>query len=89
MAELAKIEKMRIQMEALGMNPNPLWILGTQTGPLYNGHISGEMREMSDKIRQFAYCKPQAILLAEAAERLDDAHQDWMEWKLHRHGIKI
>lgn len=77
MASLKKIEQLAQNLLAQGIDPNPDWIKGLEPNP-HDMHISGQMREMSDHILQFAYCKPYSILLGEAAERLDDAHEEWM-----------
>lgn len=69
---------MRIRLESMGIAPDPSWILATD-GP---GHISGEMREKSDDMWRFDHENSAAILLGEAAERLDEAHEEWMMDKL-------
>lgn len=71
---------MRVLLKEHGLNTEPEWIEGIK-----EGHISGELRE-----RAFSLI-PQnsdntiielADLLIEAAERLDDAHEEWMEREL-------
>jgi hypothetical protein len=80
------MEKLRLELEKLGLNPEPKWILGIDTS--WHTHISGQMRESSDDIWDIetwgAVASPRdiAILLGEAAEQIDDAHQEWMENQL-------
>lgn len=62
-------------MEVLELNPRPWWILATEG----NGDISGQLRDAT-----FREDVPIGVidLLDEAAERLDDAHEEWMMNKL-------
>lgn len=61
----------------LGLNPLPSWIEGYNREPYETSHISGQMRELSDKLWDTGV-QEAAIMLAEGADRLDDAHEEWM-----------
>lgn len=75
MASLKKIEELTEWLEKWNWNPNPEWIKGTEeTGTT---HISGQLREKSDEL--WATDQDTSILLGEAAEKLDDAHEEWLE----------
>ena len=66
-------------MVANGMDPEPSWVKGYENG--YDGpHISGQMRELSDEL--WGNNQEASIMLAEAAERIDDAHEEWMTERL-------
>lgn len=71
-------------MEHLGLDPEPAWIKGIDTGVAgqEDMHISGQMRELSDDIYRHDQDNSASILLGEAADRLDDAHEQWMEDQL-------
>ena len=87
MASLKRIEELRIHLETENLTTDPQWILGMQTDPPSEvGHISGQLRETSDAIWDndgltVDELNSISVLLSEAAERLDDAHQEWMEAK--------
>ena len=79
---------MRVEMLTLALNPNPPWILGIDEEA--GQHISGELREASDQL----FNTPGGLgyfseLLGEAAEKLDDAHEEWMEEQLRPHGVYV
>lgn len=77
MASLKRMEKMRQILEQWGMETEPKWILRTDGEP---GHISGQLRELSDEIWDSSHDDQMAsILISEAAEQIDDAHEDWLE----------
>lgn len=50
--------------------------------PRFNGegHVSGQLRELAD--RYFDTDPSLCVFLCEVAERLDDAHQEWLEERL-------
>lgn len=76
MANLERIERMRERLESLGEPTEPPWIRGYTTRDM---HLSGALREAS-----MNWTLPIEIegLLDEAAETLDDAHEEWLENKL-------
>jgi hypothetical protein len=77
---------MRQQMVELHLNPEPQWILGIPTGEQSTSepaHISGQLREIADIMWEFEEMQGICILIEEAAEKLDDAHQEWMERQLN------
>lgn len=75
---------MRVQMEDLELNPDPSWILRTDGE---EGHISGQLRESSDLLwNRGEWGRSVAILLGATADRLDDAHEEWMKAQLIENG---
>ena len=86
MAELRKIEDMSYKLDYA----EPAWIRG-YAEPERENHLSGALREAIDELiwknrsAQEGLNKDEAALaelLEEAAETLDDAHQEWLEREL-------
>lgn len=65
----------------------PTWAKHSQELPYLgsNQHLSGQLREISDQLWNSGFwdkvpsVNELSVLLAEAAERLDDAHEEWLE----------
>lgn len=79
MASLRRIEEMRAELENFEIPTEPSWIRGYASSK-NKMHLSGILREASMNWHQL----PPEIehLLDEAAETLDDAHEEWLENKL-------
>jgi hypothetical protein len=79
MANLRRIEEMRTKLENYKISTEPSWIRGYASSE-NKMHLSGILREASMNWHQL----PPEIerLLDEAAEALDDAHEEWLENKL-------
>lgn len=82
MAQLRKIEE---YIQRLGDDKEPGWVRGYTTR---DNHLSGALREMGDEIMGDPDVNLDDIegnirsLLEEAAETLDDAHQNWLSLQL-------
>lgn len=73
MANLMNIERMRVELENNDLPTEPKWVRGLQMG---NMHLSGVLREAS---MNWSNLPPEIeALLDEAAETLDDAHEEWL-----------
>lgn len=77
MASLKRIESMTNYLTYRGLVSAPPWILGVLNEEM---HISGELRKLSDALwARNDELTEVSILLTEAAEKLDDAHEEWLE----------
>lgn len=63
---------MRQTLSSQGKPTEPEWILATEG----DGHISGQLREAAF---EFEIPSKLEALIDEAAEALDDAHEEWLE----------
>lgn len=74
MASMTKIERMREYLEDRGHETEPKWIRGYEDRKM---HLSGDLREA---VMNWSDLPPEVeALLYEAAETLDDAHEEWLE----------
>lgn len=97
MASLSRIERMKTELEKNEIPAIPNWISGRKlyeiSGPDNSAlgcHFSGLLRQVGNMLddtpievideNQNKY--DLSILLHEAAERMDDAHEDWLETKM-------
>lgn len=79
MASLRRIEEMRAELENHDIPTEPSWIRGYATSQ-HKMHLSGILREAE---MEWSHLPPEIRhLLDEAAETLDDAHEEWLENKL-------
>ena len=77
MASLLNIEQMRVELENNDLPSEPKWIRGLQPRSM---HLSGELREAA---MNWSNLPPEIEeLLDEAAETLDDAHEEWLMERL-------
>jgi len=60
------------------METTPDWVKGIEPNP-HNQHMSGQLRELSDAMWHIEEIRELCIFLSEAAEKLDDAHEHWLE----------
>lgn len=78
MASLKKIERMVQHLDERGLPTEPTWIRGYERR---DNHLSGALREAGYSIGpghdegNFDHI---VALLEEAAEALDDAHEEWL-----------
>jgi len=80
------MEKMRQRLERLDLPSEPAWVYGTTKR---DNHLSGALRDAADAvwgprtgIAHLVLTDEElklVELLSEAAETLDDAHEEWME----------
>lgn len=72
MAELKRIEELSKIVGA-----DPTWVRGSSlVEDESEMHLSGQLRSIAEMLDANSSIKP---LLLEVAERLDDAHLDWLE----------
>lgn len=83
-AELRRIEEMYDKLKSLTLPTAPEWIQGYTKR---DGHLSGALREAEERFfgTTDESVKELLSLLEEAAETLDDAHQEWMETQIKNH----
>lgn len=79
MASLRRIEELMAELQKYHIPTEPSWIRGYMKSSISKKHLSGRLREASEDKNL-----PMEIecLLDEAAETLDDAHEEWLENKL-------
>ena len=98
MASLKRIEELVNLLESKGFEADPDWIKGVKLNDIpgaerqtielgidHGMHISGQLRELSDSF--FNSNRFLSVLLAEAAEQFDDAHEAWLEEMVARHKL--
>lgn len=78
MASLKRIEEMRAELENHQIPTEPSWIRGYASSET-KMHLSGILREAAMNYNVLPEIEH---LLDEAAETLDDAHEEWLENKL-------
>jgi len=85
MASINQIERLSIRLGVREHNTDASWVKGYQKRDC---HLSGSLREMADEIMSNPDISLDDIemnireLLTEAAECLDDAHQEWLSLQL-------
>ncbi len=81
MASLQRIEAMRAELENNSIPTEPNWVFGYHKPDRITMHLSGRLREAAMEANL-----PPLIeaLLDEAAETLDDAHEEWLQERLLR-----
>jgi hypothetical protein len=88
MASLKNIEILTQELQKHDIPTEPPWILAIDSAVSDAGHISGQLREASDivwdndRLTAEELNHQLSILLGEAAEQLDDAHEEWLFDKL-------
>ena len=82
MASLHRIEEMRAELENNNIPTEPDWVFGYHKPDRITMHLSGRLREAAINCSSL----PPVIeeLLDEAAETLDDAHEEWLQERLLR-----
>jgi hypothetical protein len=73
MASLENIENLVTELERRGISTDPHWVQGYEKR---DNHLSGALREAAMNWSDLP--AEVEMLLDEAAEVLDDAHEDWL-----------
>ena len=81
MASLQRIEEMQTELRSYNMPTEPDWVFGYHKPDRITMHLSGRLREAA----MWSGLPPLIEeLLEEAAETLDDAHEEWLQDRLLR-----
>lgn len=96
MANLRRIEEMRHRLASWGWATTPVWLMPMQKKewPEQTMHFSGQLREADRFLWKGRTGVAHEVLdsdelavaefLNEAAERLDDAHEAWLEEQIQK-----
>lgn len=79
MASLKNIEHMIARLNEMGdYTTTPDWMQGLPITGVADMHFSGQLRDLASELWDNPEMQRVADMMFEAAERLDDAHEDWL-----------